>query len=78
MLLAATLEIVLDAALGHSPLIPSSPDDRRLADGIGERLGYRVFLIALLAFTAAYAGLLALARRALRRAGRSRSSRRST
>ena len=27
------LEIVLDGALGHSPLIPKSPDDRRLAAG---------------------------------------------
>ncbi len=63
VLLAATLEIVLDAALGHAPLIPRSPDVSRWLVGIGERLGYRVFLIALLSFTAAYAGLLAIARR---------------
>jgi hypothetical protein len=63
LLLAATLEIVLDGALGHSPLIPASPDITGWLKGIGERLGYRVFLIALLLFSAAYAGLLALARR---------------
>jgi hypothetical protein len=63
VLLAATLEIVLDGALGHAPLIPRSPDISTWLVGIGERLGYRVFLIALLAFTAAYAGMLALANR---------------
>jgi Glycosyltransferase family 87 len=63
LLLAATLEIVLDAALGHAPLIPRSPAIAGWMQGIGERLGYRVFLIALLAFTGAYGGMLALARR---------------
>jgi alpha-1,6-mannosyltransferase len=63
VLLAATLEVVLDAALGHAPLIPRSPEISSWLQGIGERLGYRVFLIALLAFSAAYAGLLTLAPR---------------
>jgi hypothetical protein len=63
VLLAATLEIVLDAALGHAPLIPRSPEISAWLQGVGERLGYRVFLIALLAFSAAYAGMLALAGR---------------
>ncbi len=63
VMLAATVEIVLDGALGRSPLIPKSPPIASWLDGIGERLGFRVFLIALLAFTAAYAGLVALARR---------------
>jgi hypothetical protein len=81
VLLAATLEVVLDAAVGHSPLTPGSP---KIAGwlvaigkplgfiGIGERLGFRMFLIALLCFTGAYAGLLLLARRisADRRAAR--------
>jgi Glycosyltransferase family 87 len=69
VLLAATLEVVLDGAVGHSPLIPGSPGisgwlawvAKHLGFiGIGERLGFRMFLIALLSFTGAYAGLLAL------------------
>ena len=64
VLLAATLEVVLDAAVGHSPLAPGSPGITGwLQWGIGERLGFRVFLIALLCFTGAYAVLLVLARR---------------
>jgi hypothetical protein len=63
VLLAATLEIVLDAALGHAPLIPRSPEISGWLQGVGERLGYRVFLIALLAFTAAYLGILAVSHR---------------
>jgi Glycosyltransferase family 87 len=70
VLVAATLEVVLDAAVGHSPLTPGSPGIAGWLQGIGERLGYRVFLIALLSFTGAYAGLLALA-------GRLRSDRRA-
>jgi alpha-1,6-mannosyltransferase len=62
VLLAATVEIVLDGAVGHSPLIPKSPSIAGWLGSAGERLGYRVFLIALLSYTAAYAGLLALAR----------------
>jgi len=61
LLLAAAVEIVLDGAAGHSPLIPKSPDIAAWLQGSGERLGYRVFLIALLVSTGAYAGLVALA-----------------
>jgi alpha-1,6-mannosyltransferase len=61
LLLAATAEIVLDGAVGHSPLIPKSPEIAGWLGGIGERLGFRVFLIALLVSSAAYAGLLAAA-----------------
>jgi hypothetical protein len=64
LLLAATAEIVLDGAVGHSPLIPKSPSIAGWLGGVGERLGYRVFLIALLTFTGAYALLLLLAGRA--------------
>lgn len=69
LLVAALLEIVLDASAGLSPLVPGSPDiDAWLRDtGIGEPLGYRVFLIALLVFTVAYGGLLALARERISR-----------
>jgi hypothetical protein len=63
VLLAATIEIVLDGAVGHSPLIPKSPDIAGWLSGIGERLGFRVFLIALLAYAGAYGGILLLSRR---------------
>jgi hypothetical protein len=70
LLVAAAAEIVLDGAAGVSPLIPKSPQIAGWLEGIGERLGYRVFLIALLVSTAAYGGLIALAARAPRvRAG---------
>jgi hypothetical protein len=60
--LAATAEIVLDGAAGHSPLLPKSPSITHWMSGIGERLGFRVFLIALLVFTGAYVGILLLSR----------------
>jgi hypothetical protein len=62
LLVAATAEIVLDAAAGHSGLIPKSPVIAGWLAGIGERLGYRVFLIAILSSSAAYAALLLLLR----------------
>lgn len=60
LLVVATGEIVLDGAAGLSPLIPKSPAIAGWLSGIGERLGYRVFLIALLVLVAAYAVLLVL------------------
>ena len=63
VLIAATVEIVLDGAAGHSPLIPKSPQIAGWLQGLGERLGYRVFLIAILAFAGAYAALIALLQR---------------
>jgi hypothetical protein len=63
VLVAATLEIVLDAAVGHSPLIPKQPQIAGWLRSIGTRLGYRTFLIALLAFTGAYAVMLGFAGR---------------
>jgi hypothetical protein len=78
VLLAATLEVVLDGAVGHSPLIPGSPGITGwLQWGIGERLGFRVFLIALLSFTCAYAGLLALTLSGRAAVGRLGADRRS-
>jgi Glycosyltransferase family 87 len=62
LIVAATAEIVLDGTLDHSALIPKSPEIAGWLQGIGERLGYRVFLIAILVFMGAYAGVLALAR----------------
>jgi hypothetical protein len=62
LLLAASCEIVLDAAVGHSALVPKQPHVAAWLSGVGERLGFRVFLIALLVSVGAYAGLLACAR----------------
>jgi hypothetical protein len=62
LLVAAAAEIVLDGAAGLSPLIPKSPDISAWLQGSGERLGFRVFLIALLVSSGAYTGLLVLAR----------------
>jgi len=62
LLVAATLEIVLDAVVGHSALTPKTPDTAGWLSGIGERLGFRVFLTALVVCCVAYAGLLLLAR----------------
>jgi hypothetical protein len=58
VLVAAAVEIVLDGAAGRSPEIPLSPDISAWLQGPGERLGFRVFLIALLASSGAYVGLL--------------------
>jgi hypothetical protein len=66
LLVAAAAEIVLDGAAGLSPLIPKSPQIAGWLQGSGERLGYRVFLIALLVSMGAYAGLVLLARVASR------------
>jgi hypothetical protein len=63
VMLAATAEIVLDGALGRTALIPKSPAISGWLQGLGERLGFRVFLIALVAFGGAYAAMLALAAR---------------
>jgi alpha-1,6-mannosyltransferase len=63
VLVAAAVEIVLDASLEHSPLIPHSPHIATWLQSLGgERLGYRVFLIALLASSVAYGVLLAIVR----------------
>jgi hypothetical protein len=63
LLVLATAEIVLDGAAGRSPLTPKSPPIAGWLEGIGERLGYRIFLIAILAFAASYGAMLLLARR---------------
>ncbi len=63
LLLAALLEVAIDAASGHSPLVPRSPDTDGWLKDVGQHLGFRIFLIALLVSCACYAGLLALAAR---------------
>jgi alpha-1,6-mannosyltransferase len=63
VLIAATVEIVLDASLEHSPLVPKTPHIATWLQALGgERLGYRTFLIAILASSVAYGVLLALMR----------------
>jgi hypothetical protein len=79
VLLAATIEIVLDASLEHSPLVPPSPHIAVWLRALGgERLGYRVFLIALLAFTGAYACLLLLVNARPRARARSNTNENTT
>lgn len=58
--LAATLEVVIDGAVEHSPLIPKQPAIAGWMSGPGERLGFRVFLLALAVATVSYGGLAAL------------------
>src|SRR6202020_1982989 len=62
LIFAAVAEIVIDGSLGHSVLIPKSPQLAGWLTGLGERLRYRVFLIALIAASVGYAGLCALGR----------------
>ncbi|MHB8531198.1 MAG: hypothetical protein ACYDC2_00620, partial [Solirubrobacteraceae bacterium] len=40
LLVATTLEIAIDGAVGRSPLIPKQPGVAGWLGGIGERLGY--------------------------------------
>jgi len=68
VLVAVAAKLVLDAAEGHRPLVPTSPDIASWLRGVGQRLEYRDLLILLLVFTGAYAGLLALARALSKRA----------
>ncbi len=61
VIVAASAEIVVDSAAGHTSLVPESPAIAGWLGSVGQLLGYRTFFIALLAMSAAYAGLLALA-----------------
>ncbi len=63
LLVAAAAEVVIDGSAGLSPLIPKSPHIADWLAGAGERLGYRVFLIALLVSSGAYLGLILIADR---------------
>ena len=62
ILVATTAEIVIDAAAGHTPLVPKSPAIAGWLAGLGVHLDYRIFLVAILTGSAAYLGLLALSR----------------
>jgi hypothetical protein len=67
-LAVVTAKLVLDAAAGHKPLVPSSPAIATWLRGLGQRLSYSDLLVLLLVFASAYAGLLALARFVSKRA----------
>jgi hypothetical protein len=62
VLVAATAEIVIDAAAGHTPVVPKSPAIASWLSGLGVHLDYRIFLVAIISASAAYLGMLALAR----------------
>lgn len=62
LMVAAVAELMIDGSIGHSPLTPKAPAIAKWLSPAAERLGYRVFLIALLTFTGAYACLIAMAR----------------
>ena len=67
-LVALTAKLVLDATLGHRPLVPTSPAIAGWLRPLGRRLDYQDFLILLLLCSAAYAGILAFAGSVQRRA----------
>ncbi|MGD0197692.1 MAG: glycosyltransferase 87 family protein [Solirubrobacteraceae bacterium] len=61
VLVAGAAEIVLDAAEGYSPMVPSQPAFDSWLAGLGVRLGYNQFLPTLLISCVAYGGLVAIA-----------------
>lgn len=63
VMLAAAVLVTIDAAAGSSPLLPPSPSMTKWLEGLGETLGFRLFLVTLLVFTVAYVGLIFVARR---------------
>jgi len=63
VIVAATLEIVIDSSAGHTGLVPKSPSIAPWFSPLGTLLGYRTFLWAILSASAAYAGILLIARR---------------
>jgi alpha-1,6-mannosyltransferase len=62
VLVGGAAEIVLDAAVGHTPLVPRSPAFDSWLAGFGQSLGYSIFLPTLLVSALAYGGLVLLAR----------------
>lgn len=63
VMIGALALIVIDSAAGKSPLLPPSPSMSKWLMGLGSTLGYHLFLICLLVFTCAYAGIVAYSRR---------------
>lgn len=62
VIVAGAGEIVLDAAVGHTPMVPAQPAFDSWLAGFGQSLGYTVFLPTLLVTSVAYGGLILLAR----------------
>jgi hypothetical protein len=62
VIVAGAAEIVLDAAAGHTPMVPAQPAFDSWLAGFGQSLGYTIFLPTLLVWTVAYGGLIVLAR----------------
>jgi alpha-1,6-mannosyltransferase len=58
LLIGATVWLIIDAADGKSPLLPPSPSMTKWLEGLGSTLTFHIFLICLLVFTCAYAGLV--------------------
>lgn len=50
--------IVLDGAASRSPLVPLQPPIAGYLNGVGSKLDYRTFLLALLVMSACYAGVI--------------------
>ena len=67
-LAALTAKLVVDATLGHRPLVPTSPAIAGWLRPLGRRLDYQDFLILLLLSSGAYAGILVFAGSVQRRA----------
>jgi hypothetical protein len=59
LLAVVTAKLVLDAAAGHKPLVPSSPAIAGWLRSLGQRLSYTDLLILLLLSSGAYAGIVA-------------------
>jgi hypothetical protein len=62
LLVAAAVEIVVDASVGHTPMVPLGPPIAGWLAGIGVPLGYDVFLPTLIISCVAYVGLIVLTR----------------
>ena len=71
VLVAGAVEIVLDAAVGHTPPVPNQPAFDSWLAGFGQSLSQSIFLPTLVVSAVAYGGLVVLAR-----SGRSPISRR--
>jgi hypothetical protein len=55
-MVVCTVIIVLDAAAAKSPLVPIQPHIAGYLNGVGSMLDFKTFLLAVLAFSACYAG----------------------